>query len=47
MGWGSGKGGSGGDGKHAGKKDPGTAKPSKDGSRPDPAPQHKKDGEKK
>ncbi|GAA2720242.1 hypothetical protein GCM10010315_40140 [Streptomyces luteosporeus] len=42
MGWGTGKGGSGGDGRHSGNKDPGIVKPSKDGSRPDDPPKHKK-----
>ncbi|WP_174315847.1 hypothetical protein [Streptomyces sp. CB01881] len=44
MAWGTGKGGSGGDGKHSGNKDPGENKASKDGSRPTPQPKHKKDG---
>ncbi|MFB7027620.1 MULTISPECIES: hypothetical protein [unclassified Streptomyces] len=43
MGWGTGKGGSGGDGKHSGKKDPGDVKPSPDSARPRPEPKHKKD----
>ncbi|CAM5445480.1 hypothetical protein SCALM49S_07610 [Streptomyces californicus] len=37
MGWGTGKG----DGKHAGGKDPGTAKPSSDTAKPAPEPKHK------
>ncbi|MET9695899.1 hypothetical protein ABZY31_03100 [Streptomyces sp. NPDC006529] len=41
MGWGTGKGGGGGDGKHAGKKDPGTAKPSSDTAQPKQEPKHK------
>ncbi|MFJ2114860.1 MULTISPECIES: hypothetical protein [unclassified Streptomyces] len=46
MGWGTGKGGEGGDGRHSGKKDPGTAAPNPDtkGSRPDP--KHKGEAEK-
>ncbi|WP_202441094.1 hypothetical protein [Streptomyces sp. SID69] len=43
MGWGTGAGGSGGDGKHAGKKDPGASKPSSDSAQPRPEPKHKKD----
>ncbi|WP_282503788.1 hypothetical protein [Streptomyces rhizoryzae] len=42
MAWGTGKGGSGGDGKHAGGKDPGTAKPSSDTKDPSPGPNHGK-----
>ncbi|MFE7119489.1 hypothetical protein ACFU99_29145 [Streptomyces sp. NPDC057654] len=41
MGWGTGKGDSGGDGKHSGKKDPGTNKPSSDTEKPKPEPKHK------
>ncbi|MFJ5120026.1 hypothetical protein [Kitasatospora sp. NPDC088548] len=37
----------GGEGQHAGKKDPGAAKPSADGARPTPEPKHKKDDGKK
>ncbi|MEE1929584.1 hypothetical protein V1J52_15555 [Streptomyces sp. TRM 70351] len=44
MGWGTGKGGSGGDGKHAGGKDPGTAKPSSDTKGPQGEPKHKGKG---
>ncbi|MCC2278688.1 hypothetical protein LKL35_25150 [Streptomyces sp. ET3-23] len=42
MAWGTGKGGEGGDGKHAGKKDPSADKPSQDHSRPAQQPKHKK-----
>ncbi|BAU83693.1 hypothetical protein SLA_2775 [Streptomyces laurentii] len=42
MGWGTGKGGSGGEGKHSGGKDPGTSKPSSDTKSPRPEPKHKK-----
>ncbi|MEW1722835.1 hypothetical protein [Streptomyces sp. NPDC093109] len=45
MGWGTGTGGSGGDGKHAGGKDPSKDKQSGDTQRPAPQPKHKKDGE--
>ncbi|WP_051764932.1 hypothetical protein [Streptomyces sp. NRRL F-5135] len=38
MGWGTGAGGDGGDGKHSGKKDPGGAKPSQDTKAPRPEP---------
>ncbi|MFB7472020.1 hypothetical protein [Kitasatospora sp. NPDC056184] len=34
-------------GKHGGKKDPGTAKPSPDGAQPLPEPKHRKDDDKK
>ncbi|WP_255753290.1 hypothetical protein [Kitasatospora sp. A2-31] len=34
-------------GKHGGKKDPGTSKPSPDGARPAPEPKHKKEDGKK
>ncbi|MCX4964164.1 hypothetical protein OHA98_04905 [Streptomyces sp. NBC_00654] len=43
MGWGTGKGGSGGSGQHSGGKDPGTSKPSSDTAKPKDPPKHKKD----
>ncbi|MFD7903097.1 hypothetical protein ACFV4G_12710 [Kitasatospora sp. NPDC059747] len=46
MGWGIGKGGSSGGGKHGGDKDFSKDKPSKDGSQSTPEPKHK-GGEKK
>ncbi|WP_302887737.1 hypothetical protein [Streptomyces cucumeris] len=42
MGWGTGQGGSGGDGKHSGKKDPGTSAPSPDTAQPKQPPKHGK-----
>lgn len=42
MAWGTGKGGGGGDGKHAGKKDPGTSAPSPDTAQPKQPPKHGK-----
>ncbi|MET9295764.1 hypothetical protein [Streptomyces sp. NPDC003077] len=42
MGWGTGKGGSGDDGKHSGGKDPGTSKPSSDTAQPKQPPKHGK-----
>lgn len=41
MPWGTGKGDSGGDGKHSGKKDPGTSAPNPDREKPKPDPKHK------
>ncbi|MER8234096.1 hypothetical protein [Streptomyces sp. NPDC094049] len=43
MGWGTGKGSSGGDGKHSGKKDPGDAPQFPDTSTPKDPPKHKKE----
>ncbi|WP_267883706.1 hypothetical protein [Streptomyces bikiniensis] len=43
MGWGTGKGGSGGSGQHSGNKDPGESKPSPDTAKPKDPPKHKKD----
>lgn len=42
MGWGTGKGSEGDNGRHSGKKDFGAVKPSKDGAKPDEEPKHKK-----
>ncbi|MEU3447788.1 hypothetical protein AB0H29_11245 [Streptomyces thermolilacinus] len=42
MAWGTGKGGDGGKGQHAGGKDPGTSKPSPDTAAPKPGPKHGK-----
>ncbi|WP_283958463.1 hypothetical protein [Streptomyces sp. 35G-GA-8] len=42
MGWETGRAGGGGEGKHAGGKDPGTAKPSPDTAQPRPGPKHGK-----
>ncbi|MEV7184061.1 hypothetical protein [Kitasatospora sp. NPDC093102] len=42
MGWGTDKPS---DGKHGGKKDPGTSKPSPDSARPAPEPKHQKKDE--